>query len=136
MLKLKESNNEKELVNLSNSKILIITQSLKSQTALTSKCIDCGVKEENIYYHNSIFSINEILNSSFSHVIIEAGLYNYFVFNAMNNFITNNNLSVLIHHQEEELKTIRLITDNRLIHINDTTTSFLLGKLLKEHYVI
>ncbi len=133
MLNLAITNQQfEELSDHSDKSVLIICESITSQALLTEKCIDAGVKEENIFHHNSIFNIQEIMCDELTHVIIDACLYNYFVFSVLDKYINESDLSILIYHGEDGLKTIRLITDNRLLHINSMTTTLLMKKLLDE----
>ena len=113
-------------------KVLIVCEKIDEQSLLIEKCLDAGVLEDNIFNHNSIFNIKEALNGEISHIIINARLYNYFVFSVLDKFVAEKRLSILIYHGDDEHKTIRLITDERLLHINKNTTALLLRKLLDE----
>ena len=133
MLNLAIVNDNYEKINrVGEIKVLIIAERLEAQAFLIEKCIDAGVKAQNILNHNNAGNIRDYITDDITHVIIDAHLYNYLVSNILNKFIDEKTLSILIYHGEDEVKTIRLITDNRLMHINKMTTAMLLKKLLEE----
>jgi len=113
-------------------KVLIVCEKIEEQSLLIEKCLDAGVLEDNIFNHSSIFNLKEALNGEISHIIINARLYNYLVVSVLDKFVEEKKLAVLIYHGDDEHKTIRLITDERLLHINKNTTALLLRKLLDE----
>ena len=110
-------------------KVLIVSDKIDEQAFLIGKCIDAGIKETNIMQVNSIFEIEKLISNSLTHIIIDANLYNYFVANILEKYIDSKLISVFIFHSKNGAKTIRLITDSRLYHINSNTTPFLLQKM-------
>ncbi len=114
------------------SRVLILANKIDLQAQLIEKCQNAGVSENEIFCNNSIFELKNYLKLGLTHVIIEDHLYNYFTYNLLNKYLENKAISVIIYHSDDELKTIRLITDERLIHINKATSAVLLDKLLYE----
>jgi len=113
-------------------KVIVISESIDVQTIMTEKCIDAGIKSDNVVQGNSVFNIERLLDANVSHIILDAHLYNYIVSNMLERYISSNLLHLLIYHPENDIQTIRLLTDKRLQHINKATTAVLLKRMLDE----
>ena len=110
-------------------KVLIVTENLSEQVLLTTKCIDADISEKNIIAVSSVFDIERCLSNSLTHIIIDSQLYSYFVSNMLEKYIEANLISIIVFHGEDDTRTIRLITDSRIRHINGATTPLLLRKM-------
>ena len=110
--------------------ILIVSQKIETQSRLTEMCLDADINDTQIHQTNTISDIAEFIKKGITKIILDAELYNYFGSCILNEFIENNTVKVLINHSENSHKTIRLITDTKLGHINSKTSPVILKKLL------